>query len=242
MPTIREALAIPHPTAGARVVADQLVGGGPDLVFLHGLVSVRVGEKSTALFAHAARHRLGAWRFDFRGHGDSSGELADTSLSDLVTDAAAVLDASGPAHLVGSSLGGLVAAWTAARRPDRVLSLTLLAPAFRFLERLIARSDADGNVHLDHTAGVLRFGPNVLADFREHDEADLARRIRCPVLTFHGEHDDVVPIAASREFHTRLRGVRHDLRTVRDGDHRLNLPIRAILEEARTFHDHRPLP
>ena len=38
-------------------------------------------------------------------------------------------DAHGPVHLVGNSLGGLVATLVAAREPTRVASLTLVAPA-----------------------------------------------------------------------------------------------------------------
>src|SRR5690606_7892817 len=154
---MRSMRVVLEPAPGARIVADHLPGDAPALVFLHGLVSVRRGEKSTALFDLAARTGRAAWRFDFRGHGESSGVLHDTTLTELIADARSVLEASGPAFLVGSSLGGLVAAWTAARHPEFVRGLVLLAPALRFLPRLIARSRADGTIVLDHGVGELRF-------------------------------------------------------------------------------------
>src|SRR5690606_41376201 len=112
---------------------------------------------SPPLSAIAARTGRAAWRFAFRGHGEPGGVLHDTTLTELIADARCALEASGPAFLVGSSLGGLVAAWTAARHPEFVRRLVLLAPAFRFLPRLIARSRAAGSIVLDHGVDELPF-------------------------------------------------------------------------------------
>jgi len=233
---MRSMRVVLEPAPGARIVADHLPGDAPALVFLHGLVSVRRGEKSTALFDLAARTGRAAWRFDFRGHGESSGVLHDTTLTELIADARSVLEASGPAFLVGSSLGGLVAAWTAARHPEFVRGLVLLAPALRFLPRLIARSRADGTIVLDHGVGELRFSERVRADLERHDETEMAAAIRPPVFVAHGALDDTVPVDASRDFLARVPHARKLLWVVPDGDHRLNRPITAILRRAARFH------
>ncbi len=73
-------------------------------------------------------------RFDLRGHGGSVGEpLAPYSVAELADDALAVLDALEipRANVLGSSLGGLVAATLAAAVPDRVERLVLAATAVR---------------------------------------------------------------------------------------------------------------
>ncbi len=224
------------PEPGATIVADRLSGEPPALVFLHGLTSVRVGEKSTALFAFARERGRAAWRFDFRGHGDSSGALDKTTLRELIADTRTVLEQSGPAQLVGSSLGGLVAAWTAAIHPELVLGLTLLAPAFRFLPRLRARLTSDGLLALPHGEAELHFGPEVLEDFARHDEAEMATRVRAPVLVVHGALDDTVPVDASEEWLARVPSVRTELWVIEDGDHRLNQEIGEILSRAAAFH------
>jgi pimeloyl-ACP methyl ester carboxylesterase len=221
---------------GARLVADHLPGEAPALVFLHGLTSVRVGEKSSILFAEARHLGRAAWRFDFRGHGASSGELATTTLGALIADTRAVLEQAGPAVLIGSSLGGLVAAWTAARHPALVLGLSLLAPAFRFLPRLRAKLDPAGRLVLPHSGGVLEFSPRVLEDFEEHDEEEMARAIRQPTQVFHGRLDDTVPVDASEEFLARIGSARKELLVLGDGDHRLNREFPALLRRALTFH------
>lgn len=68
-------------------------------------------------------------RFDLRGHGGSSGDVDEYEIADLTSDAVAVLDALEVprAHILGASLGALVAADLAATHPERVDRLILSA-------------------------------------------------------------------------------------------------------------------
>ena len=223
------------PGAGHRVVADRLAGARPGFLWLHGLGSVRDSIKSNALFAHAESLGREAWRFDFRGHGESSQALADTTLTDLIEDTLAVLARAGRSWLVGSSLGGLVAAWIAARHGEFVEGLVLLAPALRFLPLMRERARIDGRIRLEYHSGVVEFGPRMTDDLARHDESLLAPSIEAPTFVAHGEFDDAVPLASSEEFIARLRA-RKRLLVVPGGDHRLHEPIEAILAAARAFH------
>jgi len=90
------------------------------------------GDRNSWLFLHeplAARHRV--YALDLPGHGTSSKDVGDGSVGLLADAVLGVLDAVGAdrAHLVGHSLGGAAAAAAAARDPQRVRSLTLIAPA-----------------------------------------------------------------------------------------------------------------
>jgi len=115
---------------------DTFVGTGgrdfdrslPAIVFLHG---AGMDHSVWALLARAfAHHGRAVLAPDFPGHGRSAGEPL-TSIAALADWTAALIDASGAkkARLVGHSMGSLVALETAARHPDKVTGLGLIATA-----------------------------------------------------------------------------------------------------------------
>jgi pyruvate dehydrogenase E2 component (dihydrolipoamide acetyltransferase) len=112
-----------------RPISYATLGDGDDVVVLvHGYG----GDKNSWLFVQeplAREHTVHA--IDLPGHGASSKNVGDGSLDTLAGVVAGFLDALDvpSAHLVGHSLGGAVIAAVAAARPDRVRSLTLVAPA-----------------------------------------------------------------------------------------------------------------
>ena len=106
-------------------------GTGPALVLLHGLSGSRLSWEPQ-LRDLADSCRVVAW--DQPGYGDSAaldGEVTFTALADAVVDFIDVIGAT-QVHLCGISFGGMIAQYVAARYPQRLLSLTLLAtsPAF----------------------------------------------------------------------------------------------------------------
>ncbi len=85
-------------------------------------------EMWDALVPHL-RGRYRVLRYDARGHGRSGRASGGFAVDDLADDLAGLLDALGVerAHVVGLSLGGMTGQSLAARRPDRVASLALIA-------------------------------------------------------------------------------------------------------------------
>ncbi|MFK7739898.1 MAG: alpha/beta hydrolase [Planctomycetota bacterium] len=206
---------------GHWIVGDQLAGEPPYYAFLHGLQSVRAGEKSAGLMAHAQARGRGFVRFDMRGHGESSGELGKVSVSELIADAIRVFERVGSVELVGSSLGGLISAHATAQRPDLVRRLALLAPALGLMSNIDHHLDDEG--HMSTTEGSTFYVEHdVREDARKIDEAGLPKRIQTPTLTVHGTADDVIPPVVSEMFHAQLASEHKQLWIVPDGDHRLN--------------------
>lgn len=104
-------------------------GDGLPVVFLHSLAG-NMGQWQAQL-AHVRRSRR-AVALDWRGHGRSGApEPADWSMEAMAEDVAAAVERLGLRRfvLVGHSAGGLVAAFYAARHPERVAGLFLLDPA-----------------------------------------------------------------------------------------------------------------
>ncbi|MFF7985714.1 alpha/beta fold hydrolase [Streptomyces sp. NPDC007901] len=106
----------------AAALSHEIHGDGPDLVLLHG-VGLDRSMWARCLPPLAARHRVTL--VDLRGHGASPRAEEGVSLAELATDVAELLD--GPAHVVGFSLGALVAQQLAVVLPELTASLTLVS-------------------------------------------------------------------------------------------------------------------
>ncbi|PTL83896.1 alpha/beta fold hydrolase [Vitiosangium sp. GDMCC 1.1324] len=108
-------------------VRQHNAAGTPTVVFLHGWLD------HSHSFDFVAEHLPDSWRLlllDFRGMGRSTWlpSHAHYQFSDYLVDVDAVVRATGQeaVHLVGHSLGGIVATAYAAARPSRVLSVNLI--------------------------------------------------------------------------------------------------------------------
>lgn len=102
-----------------------LVGSGPPVVFIQG-VAVHGNGWSPQIQALAQHYRC--LSFDNRGMAGSQPVGAPFSIEQMAHDAEALMDAAGfdAAHVVGHSMGGLIALALALRAKRRVLTLSLL--------------------------------------------------------------------------------------------------------------------
>lgn len=121
---------------GRRIAYVQTPGQGSGVVFLGGFMSDMTGTKAVFLQDWAERHGRAFLRFDYSGHGQSSGSFEEGCIGDWFEDALAVIKArtEGPQVLVGSSMGGWIALQIARALPERVKGLVGIAPAPDFTE------------------------------------------------------------------------------------------------------------
>lgn len=113
-------------TNGDVTIGWEESGTGSPVLLIHGLGYARWGWEP--LTPHLAeRHRVIS--FDNRGIGASSVPPGPYTAGELAADALAVLDAAGAdrAHVVGTSLGGMIAQELALAAPERVDRLVLIA-------------------------------------------------------------------------------------------------------------------
>lgn len=108
----------------------------PGVVFFGGFKSDMTGGK--AVYLHEACVALGLdfLRFDYSGHGQSSGEFEEGCISDWLGDARDAVSelTTGPQIFVGSSMGGWIALLLAKEAPERVAALIGIAAAPDFTE------------------------------------------------------------------------------------------------------------
>lgn len=134
-------------------------------------------------------------------------DFAQLTLSRQLEHIGAILPVDQPATLIGSSFGGLTAAWLA-ERYAQIERLILLAPAFRFLgqwlprlgESTVQQWQAQNSMMVYHYAEqkMLPLNYGFVADAMQYDETQLRRSV--PTLILHGIHDDVISIGASRDY------------------------------------------
>ena len=221
-----------QPEPDADIIVDVLEGAAPALIYLHGLSSLRVGTKSEALLQRARKLGLAFARFDFRGHGDSPGLMHELTLSELIQDGLCVLRHMGPSILIGSSMGGMVAAWVAARGGNLVQGALLLCPALGFLPRMAAQ---EGDFYLQDSEGNdIVFSAETLCDARRYDEGLLPGLLTMPTLLAHGRQDEVVPWEVSQRL---FDGIPHGQKELllMDGSHRLHEEIEVIYDRMEDF-------
>src|SRR3972149_12258212 len=102
----------------------QLDGRGPAVLLLHPVgLDLTWWEPQV----EALRSEFQVLRMDFRGHGKSAMAPPPYTLAQFAADAQALLGALhiGPAHIIGLSLGGMVAQVLALEYPTEVRSLIL---------------------------------------------------------------------------------------------------------------------
>lgn len=120
---------------GRRLAYRLTRGSGPAIVFLGGFKSDMEGSKAVYLEGWAKAHDRTFLRFDYSGHGQSSGAFEEGCIGDWLEDAHAAIDLiDGPVVLVGSSMGGWIALLLARARPEKIAGLVGIAAAPDFTE------------------------------------------------------------------------------------------------------------
>lgn len=207
------------------------------VIYLHGFASSPQSTKAR-FFLKRMEERGVTMEIPVLDEGDFPG-LTITRQLDVVARAAAGRAVS----LIGSSLGGYLAALYAARHPE-VERLVLMAPAFDFAARWSARL---GVAAMDdwRTTGFLAVphygtGTECRVAYTLYTDAlsyEAYPAITQPALVFHGLRDDVVPAALSEEFQRRtgaklwLFDSAHELTDVVDGIWRETAPFLGLPEK-----------
>lgn len=220
---------------GATIAYRRLGGRAPAIVFLGGFMSDMTGTKARALHEFCAVRGHGFVRFDYFGHGASSGAFAEATVGRWKDDALAVIDhlTEGPLVLVGSSMGGWLMLLAAMARPARVTALVGIAAAPDATETLmwprlpepVRRAILDqGSARVPSAydpAGYL-ITRALIEDGRRHTLPAAGIPTAGPVRLLHGMADRDVPWRTSLDLADRLATPDVRVVLIKDGDHRLS--------------------
>ncbi|OGB94151.1 MAG: hypothetical protein A3G35_12450 [candidate division NC10 bacterium RIFCSPLOWO2_12_FULL_66_18] len=187
----------------------------PCVVAAHGLLSSKDSDKYIQIGEEFSQAGFAVCRFDFRGCGDSEGNLAETTVAQRVADLRAVVERmrahpalSGRVALVGSSLGGYVALFVA-NQDFKVKAVAAWATPAN-LDDLAERPDA---------VRAQGLGDTFIAELK------MGRYLRAPVgtrycLIIHGDQDELVPLEHARHLYEAALNPRQ-LEIIPGGNHQL---------------------
>ncbi len=222
---------------GERVAWRKVAGAGPTVVWLGGFMSDMAGTKAQALADWALANGRAFLRFDYLGHGESSGAVRNGTISRWREDALEAIRelTDGPLILVGSSMGGWIGCLVAAVIPERLQALVLIAPAADFTERLMKPGfppeafealERDGEWIRPslYDAGGYPITRALLEDGARWSILDAPVPIEVPVRILQGREDPDVPWLHALELANAIRSEDVVFTLIKDGDHRLSRP------------------
>ncbi len=230
---------------GRRLAYHKSEGAGPTIVFLGGLKSDMEGTKALHLEAWAQARGQAFLRFDYSGHGESSGAFTDGCIGDWHEDTLAAIDAltDGPLVVVGSSMGGWQALLLARARPKRIAGLVTIAAAPDFTEDGYWESFSDEQRDALETNGQVELPSDYMEPYIitkrmiEDGRSRLVLRepldLPFPVRFLQGTADTAVSTATAVRLLEHASGPDMRLHLVKDADHRFSDgPCLGMIEQA----------
>ncbi len=188
------------------------------VVLVHGGGVTRdEGGFFTRLAEGLAEAEVASLRFDLRGHGDSEGRQEELTIAGILGDIrAAVAQVRAETNvdqvaLLGTSFGGGICGYYAARHPEQLASLIMLNPLLNYKQRFIDDKPYWHDGQIDEEAGrellaqgfiahspTFKLGRPLLNEVVYLQPHTALGDIQAPTLIIHGTKDTFIPIESSR--------------------------------------------
>ena len=215
-----------------KIAYKRIKGKSPGIVFIHGLNSDMEGKKAIFVEKYAKKNKLSFIRFDCRGHGKSSGNFQDFTISDWKKDLFDIIDnlTKGPQILIGSSMGGWLMLLAAKSKKRKISGLIGLAAAVDFGKDLF-NSLSIKNKQDIKTKGITKytykgFAYYLTKEFFIHCTKNkiLNKKInfKKPVILIHGNKDNIVKDTMPIKIMKKLSSKNVQIKFLKSSDHSLS--------------------
>jgi len=182
------------------------------VVFFHGFMSDMIGAKPTAIQKFCINKKLSFLKFEYSGHGKSSGKFTEGNISKWTNDAKQLIKSKIKGNqkliFIGSSMGSWIALNLFTFFKKKLKGFIGIASAPEFLEKLmwekfskkIKKIILSKKIyHLDYSGFVYPITKQLIFDGRRNKVLNKKINIKIPIVLFHGKRDKVVPITFSKK-------------------------------------------
>jgi len=223
-------------------------GAGPVLIWCGGLRSDMLGSKAECLHDWAQDSGQSYIRFDYFGHGESSGEFEQGHIGMWRDDIIRVMDHMAPDQdiiLCGSSMGGWASILAALERRGRVKALLLIAPAPDFTQKLMWPNFSpdiqdqiikDGVYYEPSPYGEpMPVSKTLIEKSADYQILDQPITLDIPIRILQGMKDEPVPWQHPFRFIKAVTSEDVEITLVKSGDHSLSQPhdLRRLVKTAK---------
>jgi len=205
------------------------------VVFFHGFMSDMLGEKPTSIQKFCKKKKIDFIKFEYSGHGKSSGKFIDGNISKWTAEAKQLIKAKIKKDkkliFIGSSMGSWIALNLFKTFKKQIKGFIGIASAPEFLERImwnkfnnkIRKIIMKKKIyHLEHGNFVYPISKQLIFDGRKNKVLNNKINIGIPITLFHGMKDDVVPLKFSKWIIKICKKSKRKLIKIKNGDHSLS--------------------
>ena len=205
------------------------------VVFFHGLMSDMVGAKPTAIQKFCRKLKLNFLKFEYSGHGRSSGKFIEGNISKWTDEAKQLIKSKikNDKNLifVGSSMGSWIALNLFSFFKKQIKGFIGIASAPEFLEKLMWKKFSKKIkkiimtkkiYHLEHGGFIYPITKQLIFDGRKNKVLNNKINLKIPIVLFHGAKDEVVPLNFSKKIFKIFKKSKKKLIKIKNGDHSLS--------------------
>ena len=205
------------------------------VVFFHGFMSDMTGKKPIAVQNFCKKHKLNFLKFEYSGHGKSSGKFTDGNISKWTNDAKSLIRSktkkSKNLIFVGSSMGSWIALNLFSYFKKKLKGFIGISSAPEFLEDLmwkkfnkkIKKTILTKKIyHLEHGEYTYPITKQLIFDGRKNKILNNKINLKIPVVLFHGLNDEVVPLRISKKIFQICKKSQKKLIKIKNGNHSLS--------------------
>ena len=205
------------------------------IVFFHGFMSDMIGAKPTGIQKFCKKRKLNFLKFEYSGHGKSTGKFVEGNISKWTNDAKELIKSKTKKDknliFIGSSMGSWIALNLFSFFKKKIKGFIGISSAPEFLEELmwkkfnkkIKKTIMNNKIyHLEHGEYTYPLTRQLILDGRKNKVLNNKIRLRIPIVLLHGTNDEVVPVNFSRKILKIFKKSKKKFIKIKNGDHSLS--------------------